>query len=75
MKLIKDEKAGSGKERYVFHIGADEIRLLLALIHTASKYTPRVLETAPTHARMQQMRKEFIHTLNPPNVGAETRPT
>lgn len=67
MKLIKDETAGSGKSRYVLHIGPDEIELLVGVLHNALRYTPRTLETSSTHSRMHQMRKVFINTLNPPN--------
>ena len=63
MKLVRDEQAGSGKERYELHIGRDEIKLLLGLLKSATAHTPRLPETTQMHSRLGQMSKEFMRAI------------
>ncbi len=57
MKLLKEEIAGSGKERLLFAVGRDEMKILLSLLGLSLKNTPRLLETETTIHRMQNMTK------------------
>lgn len=60
MKLLHDEKAGNGKDRFVFHVGSEELVILDALINNALRYIPKKLTHETVRNRLRQMNREMV---------------
>jgi hypothetical protein len=59
MKLIRDETAGAGQTRYVFHVSLKEIEVLDGLLDTALRYAPSTIGSMRLRSLMQGMRKSM----------------
>ena len=67
MKIIKSEfrenKKHGGANIHTVELGTKELELLLALVLSARKYTPRTLETIPTIGRLRDIKKNISEHL------------
>ena len=63
MKLIRDETAGAGQTRYVFHISASELEVLKGLLETGLRYAPATIGAMRLRNSMQGMNKAIAAVL------------
>lgn len=64
MKVKRLEESSSGKhERFVMHIGRDEIRVLLSLCEQARLHMPRLTETTQVLGTIRQVERDFRKVL------------
>lgn len=67
MKIYKEEIAGSDKKRILFAVGTEEVRMLFALLNTASRYFPSGLEWTQDRARLTNILKALGNFINKEN--------
>ena len=67
MRIIDTVPSSTDKDvkTAVIKVGMDELKLILAVINTAYKGTPRVNGTIPTLGRLRNMRKVIQDYLTP----------
>jgi hypothetical protein len=63
MKLKSIIKDSRDHERFVIHIGRQEIELLLALVARARQHTPKLPETTQLHERMRGIARDYKDAL------------
>lgn len=65
MMLLHPETDSAGHERFVMHIGRDELRVLHALLDHAVRNMPKMLETEQVRNRCRGLRNDIQSVLAP----------
>lgn len=66
----RNSKQDDQHEVFTFSIDKEELQLMLAMVSSALKYTPRVVDTIPTRGRLQNFRKVLGSILSKQKVSS-----